>query len=160
MEIISRADAKKAGLKTYFTDAPCKNGHKSYRYVQSGTCSQCINGDRITTKDPNLAARREAKAQMIQVRLRIFDDDREHVGAALWALAVMRWPELTQGDVDPRLLPKDKTAGTGLYSFNCHDDDLATAREIAAQSLKSRRVDVEARRAEVLSRLQATGGNL
>lgn len=30
----------------YFTGKPCKNGHITYRYVQSGTCADCINSGR------------------------------------------------------------------------------------------------------------------
>ena len=38
MEIISREDAKKRGLKFYFTGNPCKKGHICERYVSSFTC--------------------------------------------------------------------------------------------------------------------------
>lgn len=33
MEIITRIDAAKAGLKRYYTGKQCKHGHDSERYV-------------------------------------------------------------------------------------------------------------------------------
>jgi hypothetical protein len=41
MEIIDRKEAKKAGLKKYFTGEPCKNGHITERYTSGGTCLGC-----------------------------------------------------------------------------------------------------------------------
>ena len=40
MQIISRIDAKAAGLKRFFTGEPCKKGHVSERFL-SGSCVQC-----------------------------------------------------------------------------------------------------------------------
>jgi hypothetical protein len=40
-EIISRKNAKKLGLKKYFTGKPCKNGHTSERYTITGICTEC-----------------------------------------------------------------------------------------------------------------------
>jgi hypothetical protein len=40
MEIISRSQAKAAGLKFYFTGKPCKNGHIAERYA-AGRCVLC-----------------------------------------------------------------------------------------------------------------------
>ena len=52
--IITRKEAKIAGLTKYFTAKECRNGHLAERYVQSGSCSQCINGNLrpIRIKDP------------------------------------------------------------------------------------------------------------
>lgn len=44
MIITTRREAKLVGMSKYFTGKPCKNGHVAERYVQSGTCSECING--------------------------------------------------------------------------------------------------------------------
>jgi hypothetical protein len=40
---ISRNDAQARGLRKFFTGKPCKNGHIAERYVQNGTCVQCLN---------------------------------------------------------------------------------------------------------------------
>lgn len=154
MEILSRPEARQRGLKTYFTGKPCKNGHNSYRYTQSGTCAQCVKNANGTMSDPASDARKEAKALLVQVRVRAFDDDRDNIAAAAWALAVMRFPILTQADVDPRLLPGDRTAGTGLYAFYCHEADVGTLRAIAAAAISQRGAlnaqAVAAKREEVL----------
>jgi 5-methylcytosine-specific restriction endonuclease McrA len=39
--IVTRAEAKAAGSKRYFTGRPCRKGHLSERYVSKGTCSTC-----------------------------------------------------------------------------------------------------------------------
>ena len=144
MQILSRAEAKEQQKATYFTGQACKNGHVAYRYTQSGTCSACINGGRNKIVDPMVTARRDVKAQLVKVSLRAFESDRDNLAAAAWALAVMRYPVLTQGDVDPRLLPKDKAGGTALYSFYCPNEDLPQLREIAAGMLKAHKADVVA----------------
>lgn len=43
---MERIEALKLGLTTFDTGRPCKNGHMTYRYTLSGSCSQCINGVR------------------------------------------------------------------------------------------------------------------
>jgi hypothetical protein len=39
--IISRAEAKALGLKSFFTGKPCKHGHVAERYVSSRGCVEC-----------------------------------------------------------------------------------------------------------------------
>ena len=41
MQIISRAEAIKQGLKRYFTGKPCKHGHVAEREVFNATCVEC-----------------------------------------------------------------------------------------------------------------------
>lgn len=41
IHIISRPDAKKIGLKSYFTGKPCKRGHISERGVNTKVCREC-----------------------------------------------------------------------------------------------------------------------
>lgn len=41
MEIITREDAKAAGLKYYFTGKTCKSGHAVKRYVSCAGCVEC-----------------------------------------------------------------------------------------------------------------------
>lgn len=153
MEIIERAEAKAKGLNTYYTGRSCRNGHDSYRYTLSGSCAQCVNGDRSAPVDPTKPARREAKAQLVLMRVRVYDVDRDNMAAAAWALAAMRYPVLTLGDIDPKLIPSDKTAGTALYAFYCHAEDVGQLREIAKASMAQHATDVAARRAQLLGQV-------
>lgn len=41
MEIISKADARAARLKRFFTGEPCSRGHIAERYVSTGMCIGC-----------------------------------------------------------------------------------------------------------------------
>ena len=41
MELITRAEARAAGLKTYFTGRPCKYGHIRDRRVSTADCIEC-----------------------------------------------------------------------------------------------------------------------
>ncbi|EPA8515291.1 hypothetical protein EGH67_12755 [Klebsiella aerogenes] len=41
MEIITRLDAAKSGLKRYYTGKKCKHGHDSERWVYNGHCVEC-----------------------------------------------------------------------------------------------------------------------
>jgi 5-methylcytosine-specific restriction endonuclease McrA len=40
--LVSRAEAKAAGLKRYFSGKPCPRGHISERYSTKGTCIACL----------------------------------------------------------------------------------------------------------------------
>lgn len=53
--IITRAEAQKTGLKSYFTGRPCNHGHVASRLVSNRSCSVCC---RIRTDDW-IAANRE-----------------------------------------------------------------------------------------------------
>lgn len=57
MQIISRIEAKAAGLKRFFTGEPCKKGHISERFL-SGSCVQCYK-ERIQ-KEEHKAKKRES----------------------------------------------------------------------------------------------------
>lgn len=41
MEIISRDEARKKGLKRFFTGEPCTRNHTSERYTLGGNCAEC-----------------------------------------------------------------------------------------------------------------------
>lgn len=41
--VVTRADAKAAGLKRFFTGVPCRKGHISERYASIGNCSACLS---------------------------------------------------------------------------------------------------------------------
>ncbi len=140
----NRTEAKLRQLSQYFTGIPCKNGHLTYRYTSSGACSGCIRAHNQPVYDQAAIDRKAAKAQLVQVRLRCFVSDRGVLTTSAWALVVMRFPVLQLGDVDAHLLPQDKTGGTGLYAFNCHEDDVSQLRAIADGMLKAHRVDVVA----------------
>ena len=42
MSIITRAEAKKLGLKSYFTGNPCQKGHIATRRVSNANCQKCL----------------------------------------------------------------------------------------------------------------------
>lgn len=42
MEIFTRMEAFKQGMKRYYTGKACKNGHLSQRYVKGGMCVDCL----------------------------------------------------------------------------------------------------------------------
>ncbi len=43
MEIISRDVARQNGLKHFYTNKKCKNGHLSKRFVSNNGCAECLN---------------------------------------------------------------------------------------------------------------------
>lgn len=59
MKPTSRAEAKKLGLKRYFTGKPCKRGHVASRLASDGGCSVC---NAASTKDYAKANREKTLA--------------------------------------------------------------------------------------------------
>lgn len=42
MNKITRADAKKKGLKRFYNETPCTHGHDCERYTTNGNCVDCV----------------------------------------------------------------------------------------------------------------------
>lgn len=153
MEVVTRSEALQKGAKIYFTGQPCRNGHVNYRYVKNGACSECVKANNLRPVDPSDGARREAAAQLVQVKLRLFQADVEVMKAAALAFAVMRFPVLQMGDVYPGVLPTKADGGTALYRFNCHVDDVAALRDMAGGMLGAGSVDGQAARRAIFGKL-------
>lgn len=83
MEIINRSEALRTGLTKYFTGIPCKNGHVSYRYVQSGTCEMCVNGVRKTVQvDTNEKIRQNnIKIRRLELEITELQEENAHLSA-------------------------------------------------------------------------------
>lgn len=165
MEIKTRKQAMIDGENTYFTGKPCKNGHMSYRYVQSGTCYDCINLPKLSPDSPTAKAREQrlteaatalqaknlVKENLALVKVRMFSQEREGVALAAYALAAMRFPTLTPSDIDPRVAPIGREpSGTALYSFYCHDDDISALRAAAAETFNKYPTNIVKMRQEAL----------
>lgn len=45
--IITRAEAKRLGLKRYFTGNPCPHGHIAERWTSSGACYECVKAKAV-----------------------------------------------------------------------------------------------------------------
>jgi hypothetical protein len=72
-ELISRKDAISSGINKYFTGEECKNGHIAHRYIQSGTCEQCIRDatpQSTTNPDRLKLAQHRADIDAAKIKLR------------------------------------------------------------------------------------------
>lgn len=54
-ELVSRKDAKAAGLTRYFTGKPCPHGHVSQRMTSGTACVECLRQRRLVNPDANYA---------------------------------------------------------------------------------------------------------
>jgi hypothetical protein len=154
MEIKTRKQAMIDGENTYFTGKPCKHGHMTYRYVQSGTCYDCINAGRILPNSPTAIARDSrlaaasatlkvkaiAKNSLVQVKLYARDADLELLKATACAYGVMRYQELSTGDVWPGAIHAQFDGGA-LYKVYAHVDDVAALRDLERSLLASNAPD-------------------
>jgi 5-methylcytosine-specific restriction endonuclease McrA len=61
--LISRAEAKAAGLKRYFTGVPCSKGHVAERFVSERNCHECLleRGRRYRDENPEKAKERDRR---------------------------------------------------------------------------------------------------
>lgn len=53
--IVSRQDAKKEGLKRYFTGKSCSHGHVAQRWTSATGCTECVRIRRVANPDANYA---------------------------------------------------------------------------------------------------------
>lgn len=68
--IITKDEAIKLGLKSYFTGKPCKHGHTAERIVSSSTCRECsrVSSRKSSTYDP-IARRKDYLENREQILL-------------------------------------------------------------------------------------------
>lgn len=56
---VSLAKARKEGLKYYWTDEPCKHGHRFFRYTKNQACVKCTQVHGRETRHVQRQTRRE-----------------------------------------------------------------------------------------------------
>jgi hypothetical protein len=83
MKIISRADAKAAGLKKYFTGKPCPKGHISERQVLKCGCIECsrdhLKQDEYKEKRKILRSSKENKDKNKEFSAKYHAENRERI---------------------------------------------------------------------------------
>lgn len=141
MQIIERKDAKLLGLKTYYTGKPCTNQHLAYRYTESGSCSECINGRRkeeggkaepTAEELESVRQRVAAKNELNIMRFRADFSDAPALIDYAHALTMARYPL-----VEPALLrkgvPHIKTQGTNaMVGMLLHPSDHGVVDQMRA----------------------------
>lgn len=144
-KIITRSDARALGATSYFTGKPCKNGHISYRYVQSGTCAMCVRDSNLSMTSPFKLAKLEelkarilenekrnaAKLELVRTRFRIYDEDRSTFSQLAWTFTSMRYPCLLECDVNLNSPSTDRQFDSGMCAYEVHPDDIGLLRSLA-----------------------------
>jgi hypothetical protein len=149
MQITTRAEAFAAGRTQYFTGKPCKHGHVTYRYVQSGTCAACISSstgrsraeaEHILSVDRQ--ARRDYVVDLAELRVRCYPGDARTVLETAAAMCTAAYPSLTRDDVTVRAAPTDAAGGTMLYRLRVPVQHAQMVRDLAQALLSAHRVDL------------------
>lgn len=172
MQIISRKEAKIAGLGKYFTGEPCKYHHLDERYTQSGTCVRCVANaaalsrtgqprTEITQRRSELKAEQiaallaardaanAARAELVEIKVRAYPSDLGVLRETVVAMGRARYPVLTDEDFAVRGRPTDVAGGTGLYRLPVSGADIDAIREVASVLLNSHAVNVQAARERI-----------
>lgn len=149
-----RKTAKAAGIGKYFTGRPCKNSHMSYRYTNSGTCAECINGGRTNgvlmaraPKNPAHAEKLAILETFVRIKITVTRADIPMVREAVAAWALMRHPDITPNDVWSLAQKPDHGV---LYTVGVHPEDVEQVRAFS-NSVFSPKQDVNAMRTRVLT---------
>lgn len=174
--MMSRKEAAEAGKGKYFTGKPCKNGHVSYRYTQSGTCVDCVaisaKANRVHIDGsldefqkqreerkaqmlaPTLAARNartEALHSLIEIRIAIHPQNVHTLFEIAIGLCLAAYPILDRMDVLPATQP---IRGTPLYKVRVPLDMAQTMRDVANEFWKRNNLDVEAERLRIQAAIE------
>lgn len=174
MEIITRQQAITSGFSKYFTGEPCKNNHISPRYLQSGTCQQCIGSQhersvedqrerldqrerrltlaerKVALAEQRLALRpRKKRTDLVSFLVTLHYADVEFFKALLLASAMEIDPKITTGDLIGRRSPKSWGNHRAILNFQTFQSEVGWMRERAQEIDKSRGYD---NRPEVIQR--------
>ena len=111
----------------------------------------------LADKRAQLVAKKAIFGQLVVIKLRLFQSDVESLALLAFALATMRFPSLVPDDVRPNVpVTGREPAGTALYSFYCHGDDIQTLRDAANATFKANHpVDIAAAHRAVALRAEA-----
>lgn len=134
---MSRSEAKMRGMSQYFTGIPCKNGHTTYRYTASGACAGCIREYNRPVENSTMQIRKRLRDEFVQKRFRLYETDHSLFLASVWAKGLEIVPALTIADVDTKLQPSDRSAGTGMFAFLCHPSHIEELHSIAAGLMRA-----------------------
>lgn len=131
-QIITRKEAKRLRLNKYYTGKPCKNNHICERYVQSGTCERCINGDRVSygTK-PQAASVESVRHMMYEFRFRLYPQSLESFRLYVFGVSILRDHRVIFDDVVINKVPSNLTNGAGMYAIRCFAEDLEELQKAA-----------------------------
>lgn len=160
----TRKEAVAAGESQYYTGLPCKRGHITYRYTVSGTCSDCLRGAAIITREavssaPDFVqtraavadarrsarlAKEEAMTRLVEVRMRAYDIDWPQIRETAIELALAAHPVLARSDVCLNRAPLDRASGTAVYRALVPPEHYDTMRQVAAAFIATRKVDTSA----------------
>ncbi len=70
--IISRKEARDAGMLRYFTGKPCKHGHITERQVSSGNCFQCSREHGLEVNREGCKRRYHANKELVAQKYRAY----------------------------------------------------------------------------------------
>jgi hypothetical protein len=93
--LITRSEAKAAGLTKYFTGKPCKRGHICERYMNGG-CSECSHARGRASYARNLAQRLVRAAvwrEANPIKAKEISWKQQGIHSAIWFSKFLKWPE-------------------------------------------------------------------
>lgn len=144
MNILTREEARRHGEPKYFTGIPCKNGHVTYRYTQSGTCSACI---RSYSSSPETLQqdqrRRDNLSRLVTFRARVADIDQSFISEMVLASVRMREPGALMRDVRKGGAGRGRVDRSSVHEFHCFAEDLEQLRTAAGLIFDSRCVRIQ-----------------
>ncbi len=110
---MERPEAVKKGMSQYTTGRPCKQGHLTYRYTVSGSCSACVRPKFEKRTDPDF----------VNMRIRVRDKHVGEVDAIMHFMAITRVPSLTMRYVTFNGRRTSVACGTSIRHYRVHKDD-------------------------------------
>ena len=130
---MERSEAARQWLRTYTTGRPCKNGHNTYRYTQSGTCSQCVN---------NTVTRPDDQSFCI-LKVRVWKRDVDQVNAAMHLAMMLRIPGITMNEITNRGKYTRIIGTSAILHYLAHKDDVVALTKYAADLFKASKAPLD-----------------
>lgn len=146
----ARKEAAKRGERTYETGRACLNGHITYRYVQSGSCSACVAD--AAKQHRTVAADPRPELPLVQLTVRAHDADIASVVDTAIALVQMRYPTAARWQVIKHESGSRPIGGMKLYDLNLDERDVAVVRQMAKALFERRCADGNAVRGQIFGK--------
>lgn len=145
MKLISKIDARTAGLKRYFIGKTCRRGHLVERFVSSGNCVECANKQALAWKKTHrdvctAASRRWNQANPEKHRANALRNQSKPEQKAKQAVRSRKWMEENR-----------EKSNNNSYRWVCRNRPMATAAQTRRRARKLERTCVWADQEKIKS---------
>lgn len=146
---MTRAEARTAGLRHFYSGEPCRHGHNGIRYTQSGACYACIKAsiDKTRGEFRDAQAADVARPELVRfvnetmiLNVRVPEAQVRSLGSVVAGMLAARFPLLVAHErvnMAPASVLSRRTGSTCMATYLTHRDDVPAIKTLAENAMRA-----------------------